>query len=109
MNEPNKGNGLPTQLPPPMVAPPTEHTGQGVNDGKGPQLRSPNAATWSANPATSDTLSATTPQFDKVWVEKLQAVVAQTRQDPYQQHRQISKLRASFLKQRYGKDVETED
>lgn len=39
------------------------------------------------------------------WVRKAKAIVNETRSDPYTQEREVSKLQASYLQKRYGKEV----
>lgn len=43
--------------------------------------------------------------IEKVWVDKAKNIVAQTKNDPYQQELEISKLQADYLMKRYGKQV----
>lgn len=43
--------------------------------------------------------------IEKEWVDKAKKIISQTKDDPYQQEKQVSKLQADYLKKRYGKDV----
>lgn len=43
--------------------------------------------------------------IEKEWVDKAKKIIIQTKDNPYQQERQVSKLQADYLKKRYGKDV----
>lgn len=43
--------------------------------------------------------------IEKEWVDKAKKIVSQTKDDPYQQEKEVSKLQADYLKKRYGKDV----
>lgn len=43
--------------------------------------------------------------IEKEWVDKAKKIVDQTKDDPYQQEKEVSKLQADYLKKRYGKDV----
>lgn len=43
--------------------------------------------------------------IEKEWVDKAKKIVDQTKNDPYQQEKEVSKLQADYLKKRYGKDV----
>jgi hypothetical protein len=43
--------------------------------------------------------------IEKEWVQKAKNIVAQTRNDPYMQEAEISKLQADYIKKRYGKEV----
>lgn len=43
--------------------------------------------------------------IEKEWVDVLQEIVRQTSEDPYAQQKEISKLKADYMKKRYNKDV----
>lgn len=43
--------------------------------------------------------------IEKEWVDKAKVIVANTKNDPYAQGREISKLQADYLKKRYGKEI----
>lgn len=43
--------------------------------------------------------------FDEEWVSKAREIVEQTRTDPYMQSKDLSKLKAEYIKARYNKDV----
>lgn len=43
--------------------------------------------------------------IEKEWVDKAKKIVAQTKDDPYRQEKEVSKLQADYLKKRYGKEV----
>ena len=43
--------------------------------------------------------------IEKEWVDKAKKIIEQTRSDPYNQEKQVSKLQADYIKKRYGKDV----
>ena len=47
--------------------------------------------------------------IEKEWVTKAKQVVQETRNDPYMQETEVSKLQADYLKKRYGKDVKLSD
>ena len=42
---------------------------------------------------------------EQEWVRKAKRIVNQTKNDPYLQEREISKLQADYIKKRYGKEV----
>lgn len=72
-----------------------------------PQLPQPTAAPApvvahdDANPATA----ADEDLIEKEWVERAKKIVASTKNDPYLQEQEVSKLQADYLKKRYGKEV----
>ena len=43
--------------------------------------------------------------IEKEWVIKAKAIVAQTKDDPHQQNREMNKVKADYLKKRYNKDL----
>lgn len=55
----------------------------------------------------SDTpmLAADDEVIEKAWVDKAKKIVAQTKNDPYAQEKEVSRLQADYLKKRYGKEI----
>lgn len=47
--------------------------------------------------------------IDKVWVEKAKQVIKQTKNDPYKQNKQLSHVKAEYLKVEFNKDIKAED
>lgn len=47
--------------------------------------------------------------LDEEWIQKAKTIVDQTKADPYQQSREISKVKASYLKTHYNKDIKVAD
>ncbi len=43
--------------------------------------------------------------IEKEWVVKAKEIIGQTRHDPYMQNKEISKVKADYLKKRYNKDL----
>ena len=43
--------------------------------------------------------------IEKEWVDKAKNIINQTKDNPYQQEKEVSKLQANYLKKRYGKDI----
>lgn len=43
--------------------------------------------------------------IEKEWVDKAKKIVQQTKDDPYAQEKEVSKLQADYLKKRYGKEL----
>lgn len=46
--------------------------------------------------------------IEKEWVDKAKDIVERTKADPRSQSREISKLRADYLKKRYNRDVKAQ-
>lgn len=47
--------------------------------------------------------------IEKEWVTKAKAIVAQTKDDPYQQNQEMTKVKADYLKKRYNKDLKVSE
>lgn len=43
--------------------------------------------------------------IEKEWVDRAKKIIASTKNDPYLQEKEVSKLQADYLKKRYGKEV----
>ncbi len=61
-----------------------------------------------------DDLTATSPDpviaddvdvIEKEWVDKAKKIVSATKEDPYTQEREVSKLQADYLSKRYNKNL----
>ena len=73
-----------------------------------PSLPAPVAATSTTQPVASDDTPLAANDDDvieKEWVNKAKKIVAQTRHDPYEQEKAVSKLQADYVKKRYGKEI----
>ena len=55
----------------------------------------------SSSPAVADDVDV----IEKEWVDKAKKIVATTKDNPYQQEKEVSKLQADYLMKRYGKQV----
>jgi hypothetical protein len=47
--------------------------------------------------------------IEKEWVERAKQIVEHTREDPYEQLRALSHMKADYLKKRYNKDIKITD
>lgn len=62
------------------------------------------------DPAGMPVIADDTDLIEKEWVEKAKEIVARTRQDPYLQNKEVERMKADYMKKRYGKDIKiTED
>ena len=43
--------------------------------------------------------------IEKEWVDKAKSIVNQTKEDPYTQEQEVSKLQADYLAKRYNKNI----
>lgn len=55
----------------------------------------------SAGPAIADDVDV----IEKEWVDKAKKIVSVTKDDPYEQEKEVSKLQADYLMKRYGKQI----
>ncbi len=47
--------------------------------------------------------------IEKEWVQKAKAIVEKTKENPYQQNKDMSHYRADYIKKRFNKDVKVSD
>ena len=64
-----------------------------------------NASTQSDHRSQSDDSD----RIDPVWINKTKAVISQTRNDPYEQKVQMSKVKAEYIKKRFNKQVKLDE
>jgi len=43
--------------------------------------------------------------IEKAWIEKAKAIVRSTHGDPYNQNKELNKVKAEYIKKRYDKDI----
>lgn len=60
-----------------------------------------NDAQASSTPSTADDNDL----IEKEWVAKAKQIIERTREDPYGQSKQISVVKADYMKKRYNKDI----
>jgi hypothetical protein len=48
-------------------------------------------------------------RIDKVWIDKAKEVISKTKNDPFEQKQQISRVKAQYVKSRYNKTLKTDD
>lgn len=68
-----------------------------------PQDSSAGAQSVSVHPADDSE------RIEPVWVNKAKAVIAQTRDDPYMQKSEMSKVKAEYIQKRFNKQVKTDE
>lgn len=63
-----------------------------------------------STPVIDDAMIADeTDLIEKEWVDKAKAIVAHTQNDPHLQNKEMSKVKAQYLKKRYNKDLKLSD
>lgn len=53
----------------------------------------------------SDNRGGDSDGLDEEWVSKAKAIVEKTKKDPFLESRELSKIKADYLKARYNKDI----
>ena len=56
-------------------------------------------------PPTQPLPDDTSDGLDEEWVNKAKAIVERTKDDPFQESRELNKVRADYLKTRYNKHI----
>jgi len=59
--------------------------------------------------ATARLTAADGDRIEKQWIDKAKAIVAQTKDDPYKQKHEVSKIKADYIGKRYNKIIKTDD
>jgi hypothetical protein len=108
INLPNPGNPMPQATP---YNAPVPHTDKPIN----PHPIAPLPSVNSGNSPMAQSVSPINdlnPQvaedsdlIEQEWVDKAKAIVDHTRADPYRQNIEINKMKADYIKKRYGKDI----
>ena len=64
-------------------------------------------AQTSSSASTDDTPQAAADDdlIEKEWVDKAKKIIAETRDDPHKQEKEVSRLQADYLRKRYGKEL----
>lgn len=60
-------------------------------------------------PSTDSSAAADSDRIERQWIDKTKAVVAQTRDDPYEQKQAVSHVKADYIKKRFNKTIKTDD
>jgi hypothetical protein len=50
-----------------------------------------------------------TDRIEPEWVDKAKAIVSQTHDDPYAQKHEMSKIKAEYIRKRFGKTIKTDE
>ena len=83
---------------PPPALPDSASLQAAINNAVTPTVPTDNSSTAALMADDADLI-------EKEWVLKAKAIVTQTRDDPYKQNREMSKVKADYLKKRYNKDL----
>jgi hypothetical protein len=47
--------------------------------------------------------------IERSWIDKTRSIISQTREDPYIQKKEVSKIKAEYIKKRFNKQIKTEE
>lgn len=61
------------------------------------------------NSSRSQAISKGEDRIDKIWVDKTKSIITKTKDDPYEQKRQISQVKAEYIKSRFNKTIRSDD
>lgn len=89
-------------------APPTQTTIQDDNQSQTQQvMMTPDPTTQPQVSAQDDNqlIADDVDVIEKEWVDKAKKIVSSTKDNPYQQEKEVSRLQADYLMKRYGKQV----
>lgn len=93
--------GISQASPAPLSPMPNQPLTSGISNTTASQ-----ASITSGAPSIADD----TDLIEKEWVIKAKEIVERTKHDPYQQNKEVERIKADYLKKRYNKDVKvTED
>ncbi|MDQ3065335.1 MAG: hypothetical protein M3Q36_03650 [bacterium] len=62
-----------------------------------------------SNSATSQLQADDNDLIEKEWVSKAKQIISSTKVDPFMQNREMSRIKADYLKKRYNKDIKLEE
>jgi len=65
-----------------------------------------------ASPSADDQLPSNVANADRIekeWVDRAKSIVAETKDDPFAQKSQISKVSAEYIRKRFNRTVKTDD
>lgn len=65
----------------------------------------PVAQQQSSQPANAAMIADDADLIEKEWVIRAKTIVMETKNDPYNQNREMNKVKADYLKKRYNKDL----
>jgi hypothetical protein len=83
--------------------------GVGVTTPVGPGADPAQTAIPVATPMTGTMVAADSDLIEKAWVKTAKAIIDQTREDPYKQNKEITKVKAEYIKKRYNRDIKIND
>ncbi len=64
------------------------------------------------NTTTTPAVGATaadTDRIEKPWVDRAKAIISQTKDDPFRQKNEMSKVKAEYIQKRFNKKLKTDD
>lgn len=96
-------SGMPAMAPQPQVQPTGAISVPPADVPRQPFAGAPATAAQDVAAVQADDDSA----VDQEWIAKARDIVSKTHADPYLQSKEISKIKAQYIKVRYNKDIKT--
>lgn len=62
-----------------------------------------------STPTTDSTPSKGVDRIEKIWVDRAKAIISQTKDDPFVQKNEVSKVKAEYIRKHFNKDVKLDD
>ena len=107
---PNQAPAAEMSTPAPAPASPAATSASADGDGSAAPSAPTGSSTTPAPVALNDDLNADDADLiEKEWVTRAKTIVENTKNDPHAQNKQISQVKAEYIKKRYNKDVKVSD
>lgn len=108
-NKPEQALVSPESSPSMQMAPPiTSLTVQLPADNSASPVPDDNDDDSKALPSRPDKDDKGTDRIEKRWVDSAKSIINQTKDDPYKQKNEMSKVKADYIKQRFNKVVKAD-
>lgn len=92
-------------MPQPVGGMPPSQDASAATQQPSQQPATQNSASPAGQAATADDGDV----IEKEWVLRVRQIIAETAQDPYQQNKQLTELKAEYMQKRYGKTIKLSD
>lgn len=92
---------VPTPVDGPATPPTTSDPAPAI-----PTSSVPSVAVSTVPTDDSPMIADDTDLIEKEWVDKAKQLVEQTKNDPFKQNQEINKIKATYIKKRYNKDIQ---
>lgn len=87
------------------VSSPPQPVAQPAPQAQQPVAPAPVGSTTDTQQSSAPAIADDVDVIEKEWVDKAKKIVSTTKDDPYEQEKEVSKLQADYLMKRYGKQI----